>query len=73
MPTFSLLVFLPTPPPGIEILPLDRIFQIQIFGEAEISKEKMHFFLKIFKIGIDFMEMTRYNAYLYEYVWEQEV
>ena len=23
--------------------------------------------------GIDFMEMTRYNAYLYEYVWEQEV
>ena len=46
---------------------------MQIFGEAENSKEKMHFFLKIFKKGVAFMEMTRYNAYLYEYVWEQEV
>ena len=73
MPTFSLLVFLPVPLPSTKNFPLDRIFQIQIFGEAENSKEKMHFFLKIFKKGIDFMEMTRYNAYLYEYVWEQEV
>ena len=31
------------------------------------------FFEKFFQKGIDFMEKQRYNAYLYEYVWEQEV
>ena len=31
------------------------------------------FFEKFFQKGIDFMEKQRYTAYLYEYVWEQEV
>ena len=36
-------------------------------------KKKTVFSEKFFKKGIDFMKIKRYNAYLYEYVWEQEV
>ncbi len=28
---------------------------------------------KNFEKGIDFMDLRRYNAYLYEMIWEQEV
>ena len=33
----------------------------------------MQNFSKNFEKGIDFMGNRRYNAYLYENVWEQEV